>query len=85
MCWCVQTGKSSRSGVGWSEVTVTVASPLEEAGVRNSILCGDRFGVVGRGIAWDRHCVGWGGGGGWHKALVVGSVSLWRRLLASRL
>ena len=24
-------------------------------------------------------------GGGWHKALVVGSVSLWRRLLASRL
>ena len=26
-----------------------------------------------------------GGGGGWHKALVVGSVSLWRRLLASRL
>ena len=24
------------------------------------------------------------GGGGWHKALVVGSVSLWRRLLASR-
>ena len=22
-------------------------------------------------------------GGGWHKALVVGSVSLWRRLLAS--
>ena len=25
-----------------------------------------------------------GGGGGWHKALVVGSVSLWRRLLASR-
>ena len=27
----------------------------------------------------------WGGGGGWHKALVVDSVSLWRRLLASRL
>ena len=26
-----------------------------------------------------------GGGGGWHKALVVGSVSLWRRPLASRL
>ena len=25
-----------------------------------------------------------GGGGGWHKALVVDSVSLWRRLLASR-
>ena len=25
------------------------------------------------------------GGGGWHKALVVGSVSLWRRLLAPRL
>ena len=25
-----------------------------------------------------------GGGGGWHKALVVGSGSLWRRLLASR-
>ena len=25
------------------------------------------------------------GEGGWHKALVVGSVSLWRRLLASRL
>ena len=23
------------------------------------------------------------GGGGWHKALMVGSVSLWRRLLAS--
>ena len=28
---------------------------------------------------------GGGGGGGWHKALVVGSVGLWRRLLASRL
>ena len=26
-----------------------------------------------------------GGGGVWHKALGVGSVSLWRRLLASRL
>ena len=26
-----------------------------------------------------------GGGGGWHKVLVVGSVSMWRRLLASRL
>ena len=25
-----------------------------------------------------------GGGGGWPKALVVGSVSLWRRLLAFR-
>ena len=25
-----------------------------------------------------------GGGEGWHKALVVGSDSLWRRLLASR-
>ena len=25
-----------------------------------------------------------GGGGGWHKAWVVGSVSLWRRLLAFR-
>ena len=25
-----------------------------------------------------------GSGGVWHKALVVGSVSLWRRLLASR-
>ena len=25
-----------------------------------------------------------GGGGGWHKALGVGSVGLWRRLLASR-
>ena len=24
------------------------------------------------------------GGGGWHKAWVVGSVGLWRRLLASR-
>ena len=27
--------------------------------------------------------VGGGGGGGWHKALVVGSDSLWRRPLAS--
>ena len=38
----------------------------------------------GSGGEWGR----WGekgGGGGWHKALVVGSVSLWRRLLASRL
>ena len=26
-----------------------------------------------------------GGGGGWHKALVLGSVGLWLRLLASRL
>ena len=26
-----------------------------------------------------------GGGWGWHNALVFGSVSLWRRLLASRL
>ena len=36
---------------------------------------------------WDsptRRPPGVGGGGGWHKALVVGSVSLWRRLLASR-
>ena len=44
MCWCVQTGKSSRSGVGWSEVTVTVASPSEEAGVRNSIGAGSAGG-----------------------------------------
>ena len=29
-------------------------------------------------------CLGPMRGGGWHKALVVGSVSLWRRLLASR-
>ena len=29
-------------------------------------------------------CAWGGGGGGWHKALGVGSVSLWRRLLASR-
>ena len=35
---------------------------------------------------WVRTCFGCvkGGGGGWHKALVVGSVGLWRRLLASR-
>ena len=33
--------------------------------------------------AWSSQKIG--GGGGWHKALVVGSVSLWRRLLASRL
>ena len=31
------------------------------------------------------HLVNLEGGGGWHKASVVGSVSLWRRLLASRL
>ena len=48
------------------------------------------------GVAWAQALLGhkqrwslpsrrWGGGGGWHKALVVGSVSLWRRLLASRL
>ena len=30
------------------------------------------------------HKTGPKGGGGWHKALVVGSVSLWRRILASR-
>ena len=38
-------------------------------------------GVVRNGSqkAWGR-----GGGGVWHKALVVGSVSLWPRLLASR-
>ena len=29
-------------------------------------------------------CLRWKGGV-WHKALVVGSVSVWRRLLASRL
>ena len=38
----------------------------------------------------QEECSAWtnvrrGGGGVWHKALVVGSVSLWRRLLASRL
>ena len=32
----------------------------------------------------DKGGVGARGGWGWHKALVVGSVSLWRRLLASR-
>ena len=35
---------------------------------------------VWRAVVWSAG----GGGGGWHKALVVGSVSLWRRLLASR-
>ena len=34
-----------------------------------------KHGVGGRGWGW----------GGWHEALGVGSVSLWRRLLASRL
>ena len=34
--------------------------------------------------AIDVGFLGDGGLGGWHKALVVGSVSLWRRLLASR-
>ena len=40
-----------------------------------------------QGIGWnvtDSLLFVWGGRGGWHKALVVGSVSLWRRLLASR-
>ena len=40
-----------------------------------------------RGGLWDIANTGGGGGRGrgvWHKALVVGSVSLWRRLLASR-
>ena len=44
---------------------------------------------VGGTLPWAVKMVGArggrGGGGGWHKALVVGSVSLWRRLLASRL
>ena len=34
---------------------------------------------------WSGEGGGGFGGRGWHKALVVGSVSLWRRLLASRL
>ena len=50
-------------------------------------------GGVGTGVCvwgWGLAQVCRGGlaqvwGGGWHKALVVGSVSLWRRLLASRL
>ena len=46
----------------------------------------DWLGVGGEGgVKAERVCQ-WGGGrgGGWHKALVVGSVRLWRRLLASR-
>ena len=33
----------------------------------------------------DKAVLAQGGGGCWHKALVVGSVGLWQRLLASRL
>ena len=42
--------------------------------------------VLGSLSVWgiNGQCVCGGGGGGWHKALVVGSGSLWRRLLASR-
>ena len=45
-----------------------------------------RDGVEGQGGGGEagRHSGSVLGGGGWHKALVVGSVSLWRRLLASR-
>ena len=55
-------GKSSRSGVGWSEALVVAVFPSEKVGERNKIRCGDRFGgnccVVGRGTTWDPHCVG---------------------------
>ena len=61
-------------------------------------VCG-RPGPLGQGHGWiltvTNHnaadqtwpSIRWEGGGGgrWHKALVVGSVNLWRRLLASRL
>ena len=43
----------------------------------------DLSGAWGTGVGMGLR--GWGGGGVWHKALAVGSVSLWRRLLASRL
>ena len=46
-----------------------------EDGAINGVVHSAKYGVP-RGV---------GGGGAWHKALVVGSVSLWRRLLASRL
>ena len=54
-------------------------------GVRETGLAGGKGKAV-RGslmVREGRVSVG-GGGGDWHKALVVGSVSLWRRLLASR-
>ena len=43
----------------------------------------DADSLVGEPVATSKEGLG-GGGGGWHKALVVGSASLWRRLLASR-
>ena len=56
MWWCVQLGKSSRSGEGWLEVLAATVTPCEEAGERNNTTCGEQFRVMGRGIAWDRHC-----------------------------
>ena len=63
--------------------------------VDESIESSDDFDEVGDGgvieIPEVPGCEGgwagmhWKGGGVWHKALVVGSVSMWRRLLASRL
>ena len=58
---------------GWGQL-LSVTNAVE-AGTRRS---GRRW----LGIGWAPWT---GGGGGWHKALVVGSVSLCRRLLASRL
>ena len=39
---------------------------------------------IALGMVREISHAGRGGGGGWHKASVIGSVSLWRRLLASR-
>ena len=39
---------------------------------------------VTSGVMSTKVHIGQSTGGGWHKALVVGSVSLWQRLLASR-
>ena len=55
------------------------SDPTQHAKGRTGDCPGPRKGAT------TRQNVTQGGGGGWHKALVVGCVSLWRRLLASRL
>ena len=71
-----------------------IGSMVKPRLAQTSLLSGHSYAAI---VAWPREgrsgdlcprlAEAWiqlvGGGGGWHKALVVSSVSLWRRLLAS--
>ena len=75
-------------GGGIAPQNCTIASQCKSASARLAP-CKNFLWCLWRLVFWalwaKRPFPPTGGGGGWHKALVVGSVSLWRRLLASRL